>query len=458
MRPSRVSDHNSMHWRALPFLVVLFFAERPGFALDKQPPSDYRARREKLANSLDGGALVLFASAEASGPNALNGYVPDKNFFYLTGWSEPGAALVIIAPAKAKNGEPARAYKEALFLPQRNLRQERWTGAKIAPESAEAKTQSGFADVEALDRTRDFLAASLPAKTQTIYTDIPGIDEFSPSAAGIEWLRRANAFSENATFQSASQSIGDLRRFKDAGEMTLIKKATGASVAAHLAALKYLDAGVSERSIAALMSFEVAKRGCERMAYSPIVGGGANSTVLHYSDNSGTLQRGDLVVMDVAGEYSFYASDITRTAPVGGKFSPRQREIYGIVLGAQQAAVAAIRPGKSTFTRTGENSIYKVAYEYINTHGKDSHGKPLGQYFIHGLSHYIGLDVHDAGTAAALQSGMVFSIEPGIYIPEEKIGVRIEDVFTIDSRGKVINLSAGLPRTADEIEMAMKHP
>ena len=160
--------------------------------------------------------------------------------------------------------------------------------------------------------------------------------------------------------------------------------------------------------------------------------------------------------MDVAGEYSLYASDVTRTAPVSGKFTPRQRELYDIVLGAQRAAAAAIRPGKTTFTRTGENSIYKVAYNYINTHGKDLHGQPLGQYFIHGLSHYIGLDVHDAGASAPIQPGMVFSIEPGIYIPEENIGIRIEDVFWIDPTSKVVNLSAALPHTADEVEAAIR--
>jgi Xaa-Pro aminopeptidase len=159
--------------------------------------------------------------------------------------------------------------------------------------------------------------------------------------------------------------------------------------------------------------------------------------------------------MDVGGEYSLYAADITRTAPVNGKFTPRQREIYNIVLGALEAAAAAVVPGKSTFTRKGEHSIYNTAFEYINTHGKDLHGQPLGRYFTHGISHYIGLDVHDAGTPAPLEPGMVFSIEPGIYIPEERIGVRIEDMFWIDPQAKLVNLTKMLARTADEIEQAM---
>jgi Xaa-Pro aminopeptidase len=168
------------------------------------------------------------------------------------------------------------------------------------------------------------------------------------------------------------------------------------------------------------------------------------------------MQAGDVVVIDAAGEYSLYAADITRTLPVSGKFTPRQREVYDIVLAAQHAAMAAFQSGKSTLTHDGENSLYKVAYDYINTHGKDLHGQPLGQYFIHGLSHYIGLNVHDPGDyGIPLGPGAAFTIEPGIYIPEEKLGVRIEDDFYVDQTGKLIDLTATLPSSAEEVEKAM---
>jgi Xaa-Pro aminopeptidase len=168
------------------------------------------------------------------------------------------------------------------------------------------------------------------------------------------------------------------------------------------------------------------------------------------------MQAGDVAVLDVAGEYSMYASDITRTLPVSGKFTPRQREIYDIVLGAQQAAMAAFQSGKSSLTRSGANSLYKVAYDYINSHGKDLHGQPLGQYFIHGLSHYVGLNVHDEGDYdVPIGPGMVFTIEPGIYIPEEKLGVRIEDIYYVDAGGKLIDLTESLAHTADDVEHAM---
>jgi Xaa-Pro aminopeptidase len=157
--------------------------------------------------------------------------------------------------------------------------------------------------------------------------------------------------------------------------------------------------------------------------------------------------------MDAAGEYSLYASDITRTVPASGKFTARQREIYEIVLGAQKAAIAAFQSGKSRLQRNTPDTLYKVAYDYINSHGKDSHGEPLGKYFIHGLGHYVGLGVHDDGDySIPLGPGVVFTIEPGIYIPEEKLGARIEDMFYVDSGGKLIRLTESLPQTADEIE------
>ena len=193
--------------------------------------------------------------------------------------------------------------------------------------------------------------------------------------------------------------------------------------------------GLNEHDVEARMQYEFMKGGCERPAYAPIVGSGFNSTVLHYSADDAPINDGDVVVMDVAGEYAMYASDITRTAPANGKFTARQREIYNIVLGAQQAAMNAFKSGQ--YSLTGADSLYKVAYDYINSHGKDLHGQPLGQYFIHGLGHYVGLEVHDVGdTKAKLGPGMVFTIEPGIYIPEEKIGVRIEDIYWVDAQRK----------------------
>jgi Xaa-Pro aminopeptidase len=200
--------------------------------------------------------------------------------------------------------------------------------------------------------------------------------------------------------------------------------------------------------------------GCERASYAPIAGSGINSTTLHYSANDRTMEDGDVMVVDAACEYSMYAADITRTVPVNGHFTARQREIYNIVLGSQQAAIDAFVAGKSKINdrdRRDPDSLDTAAYNYINAHGKDLHGQPLGQYWLHGLGHMVGIDVHDpAEYPALLKPGMVFTIEPGVYIPEEKIGVRIECTFLVGADGKLIDLTAALPHTAEDVEAAMQ--
>src|SRR6266699_3749000 len=439
------------------WLCVLFCAavSLAASGLERQAPADYHARREKLAAKLDGGVALVFAPPEAEGPNDLYGYRPDDNFYYLTGWPEPGAALLIAASREAKDDTPARPYTEILFLPNRNFSQEQWTGPKLGPDNPAAAQLTGVDRVEPIDNMRSELVKLLPARS-AIYADVPAAGETSNSTMSLGWLRNANAFPVGTSYLDIRPLLASLRTVKDAGEIELIRKATNASIAAQLAAIRAIRPGGSEREISALLQYEWGKRGCERPAYAPIVGSGINCTVLHYSDDSGTIQSGDLIVMDAAGEYSLYASDITRTMPASGKFTPRQREIYDIVLGAQKAAMAAFQSGKSHLQRNQPDSIYQAAYDYINTHGKDSHGEPLGKYFIHGLGHYVGLNVHDTGDySVPLGSGMVFTIEPGIYIPEEKIGVRIEDMYYVDSNGKLVRLTESLPQTADEIERLM---
>jgi Xaa-Pro aminopeptidase len=432
------------HLLAIITLVIAI----PACSLDRQSNADYHARREALAKLMEGGALLLFAPTEAEGPNNLFGFRQEDNFYYLTGWPEPGAAVLI-------NANP---YTEVLFLPAHNLTQEKWTGPKLGPENPEAARLSGFDKVESLDQMHEALLNVLPQPRAIVYSDLGGNGQAAPSTGPVEWLRRGNSFPNSVAFRDAKPLLARLRMVKDAGEIGLITHAVQASEAAHRAALRAIHPGITEREISALMQYEFGKRGCERPAYAPIVGAGFYSTVLHYSADSGTMRDGGLVVMDVGGEYSMYASDITRTAPVNGKFTPRQREIYNIVLGAQEAAIQAFQAGKSKLaTGKDPDSLYKVAIDYINAHGQDLHGEPLGKYFIHGLGHHVGLNVHDASDPAApLVANMVFTLEPGIYIPEESLGVRIEDMFYVDAQGKLVMLTRDLPRTADEVEAAMR--
>jgi Xaa-Pro aminopeptidase len=432
--------------------LLLLLANSSSLGLERQPNSDYHARRDALSKKV-AGVIVLFAPMESEGPNDLYGFRQEDNFYYLSGSTEPGAALLIAPAVAASKAKAARAYTEILFLPPRNLTQEKWTGPKLGPENPDAAKITGFDRVEDMAKLPEEAMKLTTGAGPVIYTDVASRDQISASADPLKFLKNVNSF---LSFQDVKPMIDSLRTYKDAGEVALIRKAVDASVAAHFAAFKAVKPEVTEGEISALMQYEWGKRGCERPAYAPIVGSGFYSTVLHYSEDDHVMKSGDVVVIDAAGEYSMYASDITRTLPIGGHFTPRQREIYDIVLGAQEAAEAAFKSGQSTLRRDDPDSLYRVAYDYINSHGKDLHGEPLGKYFIHGLGHPVGLNVHDATDPdAPLGPGQVFTIEPGIYIPEENLGVRIEDDYCVAPDGKLTKLSAALPSKAEDVEREM---
>jgi Xaa-Pro aminopeptidase len=359
----------------------------------------------------------------------------------------------------APDAAAPRPYREILFLPTRDLRMEKYTGVKMDAATPNAAQIAGVDAIEPMtelpaemnklmgaDRT---LATSL--WTQPLAPQAEALIEFTAATLGLASTPRPH----DVTVLAAQ-----LRVEKDAGEIELLKKASEASIKAQFVMMRAAKPGMTERTIAGLMTAAWMENGCERPSYAPIVGSGVNSTTLHYAANDGTMQDGDILVVDAACEYSMYASDITRTVPVNGHFTPRQREIYNIVLGAQQAAINAFVAGKSTINdreRKDPNSLDTAAYNYINTHGKDLRGEPLGKYWLHGLGHMVGIDVHDpAEYPAVLKPGMVFTIEPGVYIPEEKLGVRIECDFLVGLDGKLIDLDADLPHTTDEVEAAMR--
>ena len=265
-----------------------------------------------------------------------------------------------------------------------------------------------------------------------------------------DWLKRVVP---SANVRDITGAISAMRQVKSPGELALMQKAIDASIDAHLDAMKRMKPGLYEYQVAARMKEIHEFEGCSREAYAPIVGAGFDSTVLHYSALDRQIKDGDIVVMDVGGEYGGYAADITRTFPANGKYTARQREIYEIVLGAQNAAMAALKPGAAI--HGGAIDLNQISRDYINTHGKDLHGESLGKYYIHGLSHHLGLDVHDPGSVTRpLVAGMVITIEPGIYIPEENLGVRIEDDVLVTKDGYEL-LTKRLPRDPVEIEKVM---
>ena len=364
----------------------------------------FHARREALTKALPNGVVVLHGQSE-SDADLRNGFYQDSNFYYLTGWKLPGAALLI---------DPER---EILFLPAHNPERERWTGPEPAMDDSNIQDVTGFQTVLPPEALKGEWNASLER-----YRKVDGGD--------------------------AERAIARLRMKKSAHEIELMQRAADVSMAAHRAAWKRAGS-------LSTIEFTYLDRGCERSAYAPIVGSGPDSVFLHYSRNSRRMESGDALLVDAAAECAGYAADITRTIPVGGKFSARQREIYEIVLGAQKAAIAAVKPG-AYLGGLDRPSLQKVAMDYVNSHGRDLHGEPMGKYFTHGIGHHIGLDVHDASdNSVALEEGMVISVEPGIYISEEDIGIRIEDMVVVTKDGARV-MTAALPREAAEIEKATR--
>jgi Xaa-Pro aminopeptidase len=425
---------------------------------EREPNSVYAERRQKLASNIDAPIILLgYTGKEEEAQTYI--FTQEENFYYLTGHNEEQAALILLPP----NGSGAKkdewtGPREILFIPAKDVKKEVWNGVRMSPSDPGIESQTGFALVKPFSELRA-MVESLLRSYNTVYTVLPYTHElggYPHERETVEWLKIA---APQAEAKDIRRQIYELRVIKSPTEIALLRKAVDLSDDAQIEAMKMMRPGLWEYQVAAKMVYTHAMGGSEAEAYAPIVGAGPNSTALHYDKLSRKIQDGDMVVMDVGAQYSGYTADITRTIPANGKFTPRQREIYEVVLGAQNAALAAMKPGVLMGCRGSKDkkdTLQSVAYNYINTHGKDLHGKPLGQYFIHGLGHNIGLNVHDATAdyCTPLVPGMVVTVEPGIYIPEENLGVRIEDDVLITDTGIEI-LSQKLPRSVDEIEKIM---
>jgi Xaa-Pro aminopeptidase len=420
---------------------------------EREANSVYAARRAKLAAQIDSPILLWgFTGREESAQTYI--FAQEDNFYYLTGHNEEEAGLIILPPQKIGASAPAwDGPREILFLPSKNPAKEKWNGLRMSPSDPGIQARTGFDSVIPFPEMRATLE-KLAKLYPTLYTILPYEKEnggYPHEKEVVDWIRTSILQTKLKDIRS---NIEVLRQIKSPGEIAFLTQAIELSLDAHLAAMRMMRPGLHEYEIAAKMVEVHAMGGSEAEGYAPIIGAGPNSTALHYDKLARKIEDGDIVVLDVGAQYAGYSADITRTIPANGKFTPRQREIYEIVLGAQNAALSAIKPGVD-FCQKGSKSVYKLAYDYINTHGKDLHGKPLGQYFIHGLGHDIGLDVHDPGEyCKPLAPGMVITVEPGIYIPEENLGVRIEDDILITETGYKF-LSERLPRNPDEIEKIM---
>jgi Xaa-Pro aminopeptidase len=434
--------------RFVGLVLAISFVASLSPARFRQPSAEYQGRRAKLRAAVDS-PVVIFGYTGHEDASEVAVFFQEPYFYYLTGHDEPGAALLLIPDLP--NERSIEGPHEILYLPPRDPSEEKWEGPKMGPADAGVAEKTGFQTVEPIANLREDLV-KLAKTYENFYTLLPpkqedGYPHFTTST---KLIRDAVP---QANLKDLTPLLDALRQVKSAGEIELLQKAIDASIDAHLDAMKRMRPGLFEYQVAARMKEIHEMAGCSREAYAPIVGTGFNSTVLHYSGLNDQIKYGDVVVIDVGGEYGGYAADITRSLPASGKFSPRQREIYDIVLGAQNAALAAAKPGAKMYG--GPGSLQQIVTDYFRTHGQDKEGHSLERYYIHGVSHHLGLDVHDPGDRERpLEPGMVITVEPGIYIPEENLGVRIEDDILITKDGYQL-LTARLPRTADEIEKRM---
>jgi Xaa-Pro aminopeptidase len=407
-------------------LAIVVCAAACGAASPSVATSEYAHRRQALSRSLSYGAVILYGVSEAEAEDFREPFHQEPNFFYLTGWKEPGAILLLVPDA-------APAPHEILFLPEHNKVRERYSGPRAAPTDNNISDLTGFEVVEPTKSFEGRLSGAF-RDAWKVYT-IPG----QPSSERLKSLLPKNEV------RSVVPLIAPLRAKKSASEIALIQRSVDSSVAAHRAAWSRIGPGVAEYQVAAVMTAAMMDAGCERNAYAPVIGSGPNSNVLHYSANSRRMEAGEVVLIDAGAECDGFAADITRTLPVGKDFTARQREVYEIVLGAQQAAIAAAKPGATM------RDMQKAAVDYLNSHGE------LGKYMTHGVSHHVGLEVHDPQPGGrALEPGMVITAEPGVYLPEEGFGIRIEDTLLITESGARV-MSAALPSDWDTIRKQRKH-
>jgi Xaa-Pro aminopeptidase len=399
---------------ALSLALATSAAAQAGSPAGPVPVERLIGRRAALLERLGDGVAVVPAaklrSIEGDYPQDSD-YRESNDFFYLTGLEAPGARLVLVA---RRNGPDSTI----LYLPEPESGPSRWTGGSLAP-GPELSRLTGIADLRPV-----------------------------PSDSSRLVVRRRGL--EPIPVHQVAAELAALRQIKDGDEVGRLRKAVAITSEALLEAMARTKPGMYEYELEAAIEYGFRRRGAERVGFPSIVGSGPNGTILHYDENRRQMEEGELVVIDVGAEYGYYSADLTRTLPVSGQFTLRQRRLYDLVLGAQQTAIDSIRPGTSL---GAQNQIARL---YLRTRSSDlCGGLGCDQYFIHGLSHWLGMDVHDPGSySRRLEPGMVLTVEPGIYIPAESLGIRIEDVVLVTREGGEV-LSSGLPRSAEAVESAM---
>ena len=426
----------------------------------------YSERRDKLGSMLPKNSAVVIAGASTQYRNADSSHAfrQDSNFWYLTGFNEAESTLVLLINEKNN-------VQSIAFVPEKDELKEIWDGYRAGPEGAmkDYGFDLAFNNTEIDQRLPDLLAGHNQVfypvgKNQTLDADI------------IEWIKSAKSKDRHSSaidIADASSKVGNQRLIKDEDEIKIMKKACQISAEAHVEAMKFVKPGMTEQEMEAFYQYEFSKRGGRFSAYTPIVAGGENACVLHYVENSKPLKDGELLLVDAGCEFELYASDITRTYPINGKFTAPQLAIYEVVLEAQFKSIEAISTNNNVMDA-------QIISEKVITQGLIDLGILQGSmeelhaagafkdFYMHKIGHWLGIDVHDAGDYMEdgdymkFKPGMVTTVEPGIYISsssdvEDKwkgIGIRIEDDILVTAEGNE-NLTAFVPSDPKEIEALM---
>jgi Xaa-Pro aminopeptidase len=429
---------------------------------------EFSHRRKRLMQMMGTGAIAILPTAPVRLRNrdAEYPYRADSDFYYLTGFPEPEAVAVLI---------PGRKQGEyILFCRERDLQQETWHGRRAGTEGATA--QHGADDAFPISDINEILPGLLE-KCERVYYTMGRYPDFDQRV--MEWVNQIRNKSRAGThapheFVALDHVLHEMRLFKSRAEIETMRRAAQISAAGHRRAMQACRPGMMEYQIEAELRYEFTRSGSAAPAYNPIVGGGANACILHYTENNESLNEGELLLVDAGAEFDCYAGDITRTYPVNGRFAPAQRALYEVVLAAQLAALDKVRPGNhwndphAAAVRVLTQGLIKLGLlkGRLNTLIKD---EAYRRYYMHRTGHWLGMDVHDVGDYKigdewrVLEPGMVLTVEPGLYIPAGSkgvakkwwnIGIRIEDDVRVTRSGHEV-LSAGAPKTVAEIESWM---
>ncbi len=452
-------------WFRSLIIVLLISATTSAVHLGAQSSDEFQKRRQTIRDLMDPDSILVLRSAAVVPETA---YRQESNLFYLTGIGESGVSLILYSPRREAAGSglstgraagsPATGGgREVLFVPP--AAPDFPIPSGTMPVAAVLPSRPGFASVRPASEFQQAYESALLTTTGTVYIDMPRTRSLSaPLSADEQWIKAARDHGANFKVKAAAPLFGSLRLIKSPDEIALLKTAAEITAAAEREAMRSAKPGMFEYQIQSVVEHVFSFNGAPRPGFSTIVGSGRNSCILHWSENTRKTEPGDMVVLDIGAEYNRYTADITRTIPISGKFTPRQRDLYEIVLKANEEAIKLIGPEvKMADVNTRVNDILAEGLIKVGLI-KDKSG--LRQYYTHGLSHSIGLDVHDLGgglTTGILKPGMVITIEPGLYVPAENLGIRIEDDVLVTPSGYEV-ITAAAPKSVADVEKIMKEP